>query len=157
MLNATRSLILASVIVCSGPALAYEFPKKGQAEYDTYYVFNDIAKLESGDAKSGITRITGITRNVAGPGPFNDMSVECLMHWTVISAKWVGYGSCIETDRTGDVVFTTFDSDNHYIVGGTGKYKGITGKARYTVDELRPLPNGQGASIVKHMADWEIK
>jgi hypothetical protein len=64
-------------------------------------------------AKGGIDDFTGITRNVKGEGPFHDMSVRCLMHWTLIGEKWDGDGSCVETDRDGDNVFTTFDDQAH--------------------------------------------
>jgi hypothetical protein len=45
-------------------------------------------------------------------------------------------GSCVETDLDGDNVLTKFDADAHYIVGGTGKYKGITGKAPYSLPSI---------------------
>src|SRR5262245_15898304 len=70
---------------------------------------------------------TGITRNVKGEGPFHDMSVRCLFHWSVVEGTNHLTGSCVETDKDGDNVFTTFDDKNHYLMGGTGKYKGITG------------------------------
>ncbi len=45
---------------------------------------------------------------------------------------------CVETDKDGDNVFTTFDDNNHYLMGGTGKYKGITGTVPYTVTKTEP-------------------
>src|SRR5262249_38599268 len=36
------------------------------------------------------------------------------------------------TDKDGDNVFATFDDQTTYLMGGTGKYKGITGTVRYT-------------------------
>ena len=48
------------------------------------------------------------------------------------------------------MVLTTFDADNHYIQGGTGKYKGITGKAPFKVTELHNTAGGRAAHIVNH-------
>ena len=60
------------------------------------------------------------------------MSVRCLYHWSVVGETNHVNGSCVETDKDGDNVFTTFDDKNHYLMGGTGKYKGITGTVPYT-------------------------
>jgi hypothetical protein len=68
---------------CAAPALSAEFPKTGKAEYDTYYVDNVLAKIDSGAGTGSIVDETGITRNVKGEGPFHDMSVRCLYHLSV--------------------------------------------------------------------------
>ena len=150
-------LIIAVALVASTPSLADNFPKKGEAEYDTYYVSKNLGTIESAGAVGAVDELTGITRNVKTEAPFNDMSVRCLMHWTLISEKWDGHGSCVETDKDGDQVFTTFDGDAHYLIGGTGKYKGITGKAPYTVSNLHDLVGGGSALVVNHKVSWEIK
>ena len=76
--------ILASMAVvltfCASPAATAEFLKSGSAEYDTYYVENTVAKIDSGAGTGAIVDSTGINRNVKGEGPFHDMSVRCLYH-----------------------------------------------------------------------------
>jgi hypothetical protein len=42
-------------------------------------------------------------------------------------------------------------------LGGTGKYKGITGTVPYTVVVLHETVGGREAFIVNHKATWEIK
>ena len=42
-------------------------------------------------------------------------------------------------------------------MGGTGKYKGITGTIPYIVVELHETAGGRSAYIVNHKATWEIK
>jgi hypothetical protein len=145
------------IVAVSAQSFAADFPKSGAAEYDTYYVFEKVATMDSGVGTSAITEFTGITRNVKGDGPFHNMSVHCLMHSTVIADKWDGSGSCVETDLDGDNVLTKFDADAHYIVGGTGKYKGITGKAPYSDVELKDTAGGRNAAVVNHKVSWEIK
>jgi hypothetical protein len=66
-------------------------------------------------------------------------------------------GSCVETDKDGDHVFSTFDGKNHYLVGGTGKYNGITGTVLYTVVAIHQTVGGRAAWIVNPKATWEIK
>ena len=160
-----RCLSIATPVILvflSAPTLAQGFPKSGEAEYDTYYVFDTRATAESGlgmagKSISGIDEFSGITRNVKGEGPFHDMSVHCLAHWTLVKDTFKSNGSCIETDKDGDNVFTTFDEGTHYIVGGSGKYAGISGKAPYTVIELHNTAVGRAARIVNHKLTWEVK
>jgi hypothetical protein len=91
--------------------MAADFPRSGEAEYDTYYLFENLAKIEGWEPVGGIEDFTGITRNVDGEEPFHEMSVHCLMHWTMIGEQWDTDGSCVETDKDGDHVFTTFDAE----------------------------------------------
>jgi hypothetical protein len=158
--TAMKSMLASMALVltlCAAPALSAEFPKTGEAEYDTYYVGNPVAKFDSGAGTGAIVDETGITRNVKGEGPFHDMSVRCLYHMSLVGETLHLNGSCVETDKDGDNVFTTFDDKNHYLMGGTGKYKGITGTVPYTVVELHETVGGRSAVIVNHKASWEIK
>ena len=113
--------------VLRGSRAAAEFPKTGSAEYDTYFVDNTVARIDSGAGTGAIVDSTGITRNVKGEGPFHDMSMRCLYHQSSSGETFHFNGSCVETDKDGDKVFTTFDEKNHYPMGCTGKYKGIMG------------------------------
>jgi hypothetical protein len=82
-----KSMLTSMAVVltfCAAPAASAEFPKTGEAEYDTYYVFNTLAEIDSGAGKGAIVDITGITRNVKGEGPFHDMSVRCLGHHSLV-------------------------------------------------------------------------
>jgi hypothetical protein len=82
-----KSMIVSMAVVltlCAVPAAAAEFPKTGSAEYDTYYVENTVAKIDSGVGTGSIVDSTGINRNVKGEGPFHDMAVHCLF----TRARW---------------------------------------------------------------------
>ena len=105
-------LALMAVVLtfCAAPSAAAEFPKTGSAEYDTYYVDNTVAKIDSGAGTGVVGEETGITRNVKGEGPFHDMSVRCLYHWRVVGETNNVNGSCVHTDKDGDNVFATFDA-----------------------------------------------
>ena len=80
-----KSMLASMAVVLTlyaSPAASAEFPKTGRAEYDTYYVDNPVAKIDSGAGTGTIVDETEITRNVKGEGPFHDMSVRCLFHWS---------------------------------------------------------------------------
>jgi hypothetical protein len=145
------------VMFSAAPAVSAEFPKTGEAEYDTYYVDNVVAKLDSGVGTGAIVDETGITRNVKGEGPFHDISVRCLYHWGVVEKTNHINGSCVHTDKGGDNIFATFDDKTTTLMGGTGKYKGITGTVYYSMRELHDTVGGRKAFVVNHKATWEIK
>ena len=129
----------------------------GEAQYDTYYIDNALEKIDSGVGTGAIVEETTITRNVKGEGPFHDLSVHCLYHWSLAEATRHSNGSCVHTDKDGDSVFATFDDNTTYLMGGTGKYKCITGTARYTETQLHDTVGGRQALIVNHKATWQIK
>jgi hypothetical protein len=155
-----KSMLASMAVILTfsaAPAVSAEFPKTGEAEYDTYYVDNVVAKIDSGVGTGAIVDETGITRNVKGEGPFHDMSVRCLYHWSVVGQTNHLNGSCVDTDKDGDNVFATFDDKTTTLIGGTGKYKGITGTVSYTSTELHDTVGGRPALITNHKATWEIK
>ena len=46
-----KSMLVSVAVVltfCAASAAAAEFPKTGQAEYDTYYTYDTVAKIDSG-------------------------------------------------------------------------------------------------------------
>jgi hypothetical protein len=153
--------MLASIAVAitffAAPAVSAEFPKTGEAEYDTYYIDNVLQKIDSEAGMAGIVEETGITRNVKGEGPFHDMSVRCLYHWSLVEGTRHSNGSCVHIDKDGDNIFATFNDQTTYLMGGTGKYKGITGTVRYTEAQLHDAAGGRQAVIINHKATWQIK
>jgi hypothetical protein len=151
------ALMAVALTLYAAPVLSAEFPKTGEAEYVAYCVDNPVAKIDSGVGTGTIFDETCITRNVKGEGPFHDMSVRCLYHWSVVGETNRQNGSCVDTDKDGDNVFITFDEKNLYFSGGTGKYEGITGTAAYTFVALHDAVGGRPALVINHKAKWEIK
>ena len=57
-----KSMLASMAVVltfCAAPAAAAEFPKTGEAEYDTYYVDNTVAKIDSGAGTGAIVDALG--------------------------------------------------------------------------------------------------
>ena len=50
---------------------AADFPQKGEATYDTYFVSENKATIDGQVGTGEIDILTGINRNVKGEGPFN--------------------------------------------------------------------------------------
>lgn len=134
-------------------------PASGSTTYTTYYLSHALASTDLGEGSSqAVVEFAGITRNVAGQKVFDNMLAHCVGLSTTTGGKPAGFsGSCTETDGDGDKVFTTFDGLAHTLVGGTGKYKGISGSAPYTVTPAPAPGPGQFAVAVEHKVTWQIK
>jgi hypothetical protein len=146
-------LAFAQAAVAGGP-----LPREGTAVYVTYYVGRPLASVDMAEAGSqGVSELVGVARNTSGQAIFDNLSVRCLIYRDSTSGRPRYNGSCTETDVDGDRIFTTFDSTVHTLVGGTGKYKGITGSAPYTVNVLKPPGDGMTASVVEHKVTWQFK
>ncbi len=137
-----------------------QIPQQGTANYVIYYTSHSLANLDMAEVGSkALLELVGITRNTDGQKLFDNMSVRCLFYREVVDGKIKGSGACTETDSDGDKIFTTFDAGAqvHTLIGGTGKYKGISGTAPYTRNPLPAPGQGLGAQIVDHKVTWQFK
>ena len=69
---------------CAAPAAAAEFPKTGSAEYDTYYVDNVVAKIDSG---AGTGTIAAALESPA-MSKEKARSTTCLFAASITGARW---------------------------------------------------------------------
>ena len=109
------------------------------------------------DSSITVAELVGITVNPDGEPHFDNMVVHCLVTIRVVKGEQDLYGACKETDKDGDYTSTTFDSKAHYFIGGTGKYKGITGQAPFTVEALPSPGDDRGALIIPHEVTWKLE
>ena len=82
-----KSMLASMAVVltfCAAPAAAAEFPKTGSAEYDTYYVDNTVAKIDSG-AGTGAS-----VKRLGSPGMSKEKarSTTCLFAASITGAWW---------------------------------------------------------------------
>ena len=150
-------LLLAAV--GGTPAAAGEFPKVGEAELTTDATIHELSIIDSGALGSiGQGEYSGVTRNMAGPGPFNDTSVRAAENWTLIDGKRSLSGAGVWTDQDGDHVLVTFGPGQNNLVKGTGKYSGITGTFKFLGStRLHETPGGVIPVITHFKVTWEIK
>ena len=82
-----KSMLASMAVVltfCAAPAAAAEFPKTGQAEYDTYYVDNVVAQIDSGAGTGAIvdeTESPAMSKEKA-------RSMTCLFAASITGAWW---------------------------------------------------------------------
>jgi hypothetical protein len=84
--TAMKSMLVSMAVVlmfCASPASSAEFPKTGEAEYDTYYVDNVMAKIDSGvGAGQSLTR-----RESPGMSKEKVRSMTCLFTASITGAR----------------------------------------------------------------------
>lgn len=149
---------LSLTVISSAQDKPQAMPATGTTNYATYYTTQRFTELKMEETGSQwVQEMVGITRNTDGEALFDNMSVRCLGYVQQIKDEWFATGACTETDADGDQVFTTFDMEAHHIVGGTGKYQGISGKAPYKMNGMPRISSTQTAAVVDHEVTWEIK
>src|SRR5262249_48120819 len=172
---------LARVAVCSGlfmllapgAVLAQPIAKQGTTSYVTHFVFHPLSTVDvPGVAKATALEAAGPTENLKGEAMLDKMKAKCAAVSIDLGATKYTDGACALTDKDGDVVFSTFDTRDldksqpdmncgtHTITGGTGKYKGITGREPFACIS-KPTPAGEPAGSfaidIPHNTTWEIK
>lgn len=168
------ALLLGAAFAFAPAALAGdEIPKSGTTQYMTHFVFHPKSVVDiPGVGKAVALEAVGPTENMKGEKFLDKMQAKCAAV-SVESAgkKWID-GACALTDADGDVVFSTFDTRDvdksdpkmdcgtHLVTGGTGKYKGITGREPFAcISKPTPAgaPEGAFAIDIPHNTTWEIK
>jgi len=137
-----------------------QIPQQGTTTYVTYYTSRFLSSLNMGEIGSPwLGELVGITRNTDGQKIFDSMTVRCIYYFENVSGSRKHNGACIETDSDGDKVFTTFEGETmtHTLIGGTGKYIGISGTAAYTSKQLPAPGEGLTANITEHKVTWKLK
>ena len=156
-----QSLLVGLLVFGNAAGAAAEvakLPPSGTTHFTTYFSVRPAHELAMVDDSSiSVVELVGITRNPDGEPWFDSMVVRCLASIRVVKGEQELYGACKETDADGDYTSTTFDSKAHYFIGGTGKYKGITGEAPFTVESLPAPDEGLGALIIPHEVTWKLE
>jgi hypothetical protein len=76
----------------------------------------------------------------------------------IVKGDWKGHGSCTFTDKDGDNFGDAWDNNGGVILGGTGKFKGMTGTTHGQEDQSVYDDPLRGWAFVGHATwKWEIK
>jgi len=169
-----KSAVLVGVLMImplmAGPGGAME--KKGTTPYVTHFVFRPVNSIEiPGLGSATSLEAVGTTQNMKGEKMLDKMSAHCAALSVASGDKQYIDGACVLADSDGDKIFSTFDTrdvdksqpdmgcGSHIITGGTGKYKGITGKEPFACNAMPALAGGGGytAMDIPHNTTWEIK
>src|SRR5215207_4885476 len=166
--------LLSGVLMAVAPetVLGQSIEKKGTTPYVTHFIFRPVMNIDIPDLGTATAlEAVGTTENMKGESMLDKMSAHCAALSVASGDKKYIDGACVLADSDGDRIFSTFDTRDldksqpemncgtHIITGGTGKYKGITGREPFTCIPLPALagPGGYTAMTIPHNTSWEIK
>jgi hypothetical protein len=169
-----KTAIFAGVLTAFAPITVsgQSIEKKGSTPYVTHFIFRPLMSIDIADlGKATTLEAVGTTENMKGEKMLDKMSAHCTALNVASGEKKYIDGACVLADKDGDKIFSTFDTRDvdksdpkmdcgtHIITGGTGKYKGITGKEPFACITMPALagPGGYFAMDIPHNTTWEIK
>jgi hypothetical protein len=169
-----KTTLVAAALVAVAPASVegQQIEKKGTTPYVTHFIFRPLHSIDVSDLGTAtMLEAVGTTQNLKGEKMLDKMSARCAALKVDSGEKKYIDGACVLADTDGDKIFSTFDTRDvdssqpkmncgtHIITGGTGKYKGITGKEPFACDAMPELAGTGGyfAMDIPHNTVWEIK
>ena len=131
-------LIFAAAIASRAPAFAADpFPASGAAKLAAYSVCRSAVMVDMGPVGSNSSaECTGIVKTRDGSKLLDNLAIRCMEELQARPAGYAFTGACIQTDGDGDKIFMTYEGPEGGVIallGGTGKYQGITGKGTWSV------------------------
>jgi hypothetical protein len=170
---AKSAVFFGALVVAPMVQGADAIQKEGNTSYVTHFVFHPMSGIDiPGVGKATALEAIGPTENMNGEKMLDKMQAKCAAVSIESGGKKYIDGACALTDLDGDVVFSTFDTRDldkeqpkmdcgtHTITGGTGKYKGITGREPFACIS-KATPAGEPANAfaidIPHNTTWQIK
>lgn len=139
-------------------------PASGKARFQVSYVQYADHFVQLDEKNSfGAMEFAGTTRSLDGQPWFDRMSERCTgSYYKVDGESRDGNGSCLYTDAAGDKLMilwrsTGRDVGSKEIVGGTGKFAGITGTGAWTSADLPQPAENVWAWVVDVELDFKVK
>lgn len=127
-------LLLTAVAAARAEA---PFPATGSANLAAYAVCRSLAKVDMGTAGSNSSAdCTGVVKTRDGAKTLDNLAIHCLEEAKARPEGYLFTGTCVETDGDGDKLYLTYEgpeSGDVALLGGTGKYSGVSGKGAWSV------------------------
>lgn len=124
------------LIAFCADAVAQTLPKAGSISWHTgWRNVGEVPEVAKGSVE-GHGSVIGTSFNDKGSGPLHGGPAECVYTFLSMNGAGPSKGYCAFGDADGDRIFTDWagegSSGTNVIVGGTGKYAGITGSGPFT-------------------------
>ena len=162
MRNVVAFWFLAAFLACHAPVLADEpFPKTGAAKLAAYSVCRSLAIIDMGPAGSNSSaECTGVVKTRDGSKLLDNLAIRCLEEAKARPEGYAFTGTCIHTDGDGDKLYMTYEgpeSGDVALLGGTGKYKDVSGKGTWTVVDAPGNTSQSFAFTLSYEVSWTTK
>ncbi len=159
----TRNSI-AALAFCGASALAIS-AFAGEIEYGgTFCSHSKTTMLQANpDVTAFNLESWGIQTPDSAFKPWANATNHCAGNMVVVQGKSAARGECLWTDADGDTFIGTFVDEPGKpggvwtFLGGTGKWKGVTGGGTYQyVSSSKPRPDGTGEGCASHSGKYML-
>jgi len=133
------SLLALAAFCLTSSATAGDLPKSGKYSGHYGWTFTGQVQQLGEDRTIYAGMVPGVMFNDKGKGFMHKARVDCTILNDVNKGRANAKGTCVVTDADGDKIFVEWQCTGKMpacpgterFVGGTGKYKGITGKQTF--------------------------
>jgi hypothetical protein len=141
-------------------------PREGNDSFTNVWVATSLNTMQQGNRTFATYEIDGVARNDNGGPMFNSFGQRCLGLAEVMGNDVRGQGTCTYTDKDGDHIFMPYSAKGdgkggergtYEVVGGTGKFSGITGSGEY-FNPHSPIKADDKAlrGVVSNKVSWKL-
>ena len=155
-----NSQILAAAALLPFSAYAADSPKEGTDKFTVRFVnVSSLSPMKQGDATVYTFDNAGVQSATAG-SLFDHLGVRCVGIFRSEGDKGAGNGYCVKGDKDGNQYWEAYEDiqpgkGTSKIVGGAGKFAGLTGDIDYTVDVVGDA-NDRVLFIVSATMRWKL-
>ena len=152
----------ASLCASSMAVMAAEPQKEGTYDHEECWVGSGQTIVHSDSMMAGTFKAYGISP-VAKPGNlYHNVTGVCVGSWTLIRGEYSETSACEYTDGSKDRFFGVASRKNDEegtwrVVGGTGKYAGLTNTSRWKPITDSPQPDGQSVVCLRDSGSWKLR
>ena len=152
----TIFLAIALIELCAPASASEALPENGAAKLAAYQVCRPLVVVDMGAAGSeASTECNGIVKNLDGQKLPDNLAILCLEDKSSRPQGYKYSGTCVQTDGDGDKLFMTYEgstSGQIKWIGGTGKYKDVSGWGNLGV-EVAP---GRTSSLFAYTLNYDV-
>jgi hypothetical protein len=154
-----KSLILAAAVLLPFSAYAADSPKEGTDKFTVRFVnVSSLSPMKQGDATVYTYDNSG-AQFVAAGSLFDHLGVRCVGIFRQEGDKGADHGYCVKGDKDGNQYWEAYEGvagkGTSKVVGGVGKFAGLTGDIDYTVEQVGDA-NDRYLNIVSATFRWKL-
>jgi hypothetical protein len=133
--------LMVATVCLSLPAAAADQPAPKSGKYSGHYGWTFVGQVQKLGADRTVYAgvVPGVMFNNEGKGFMHKSRVDCTLYNDVNKGRANATGTCVVTDAAGDKIFVEWKCagvmpacpGTERFVGGTGKFKGITGEQKF--------------------------
>ncbi len=142
-------------------AAGSSMPPSGSAKFAAYTVCRSLGKVDFGAVGSDSSaECAGIVKNRDDAKTLDNLAIRCLEGSIARKEGYSFTGSCVETDADGDSIYLTYqgpESGPLKLIGGSGKYKDISGQGTWAVTDAPGNSPSLFAFTLDFSVEWKSK